>query len=61
MELPIYFENYAIFKALHRFKHHLVYLCIFRAFSQMKYIPFCRVKRYFLIELCTCRKAFHFC
>jgi len=23
-ELPIYFENYAIFKALHRFKHHLV-------------------------------------
>ena len=21
----------------------------------MKYIPFCRVKRYFLIELCTCR------
>ncbi len=55
MELPIYFENYVIFKALHRFKHHLVYLCIFRAFSQMKYIPFCWVKRYFLIELCTCR------
>ena len=24
MELPIYLENYAIFKALHRFKHHLV-------------------------------------
>ncbi len=46
MELPIYFENYAIFKALHRFKHHLVYLCIFRAFSQMKYIPFYKVKRY---------------
>ena len=23
-ELPIYFENYVIFKALHRFKHHLV-------------------------------------
>jgi|GEM_PF-4765576 len=21
----------------------------------MKYIPFCKVKRYFLIELCTCR------
>ena len=20
----------------------------------MKYIPFCRVKRYFLVELCTC-------
>ncbi|MFR2186674.1 MAG: hypothetical protein ACLS5N_04500, partial [Ruminococcus sp.] len=24
LELPIYLENYAIFKALHRFKHHLV-------------------------------------
>ena len=24
----------------------------------MKYIPFCKVKRYFLIELCTCRNMF---
>jgi hypothetical protein len=24
MELPIYFENYVVFKALHCFKHHLV-------------------------------------
>ena len=23
----------------------------------MKYIPFCRVKRYFLVELCTCRNV----
>ena len=39
MELPIYFENYAIFKALHRFKHHLVYLCIFRAFFTNEVYP----------------------